>query len=204
MELVVRYGIGFARHTIGIIFRPYETYREIADRGEVGELAYLALLLAAYFALASLVKTAAFAPYLLTKHFLALASAVGVGYALSVSILWFAGHLFDGRGTLPRFALLWAYTLVPTMVWFLMTSLLYVVLPPPRTTRLAGVSFSVLYLVVSATLFWWKVTLGYLTLRFGLRLTLPQILGVVGVWLPIVGVWSYLMYAWGVFKVPFL
>lgn len=204
MDNFIGLGIHFVRHTVGIIFHPYETYREIADRGQVGEIFYLSMLLGLYFALASLVKTAVFAPYLLTRQFFALASAVAVGYSITVSILWFAGRLFEGRGTLPRFALLWGYTMVPTVVWFLVTSLLYIVLPPPRTARFSGVTFSVLYLIFSATLFWWKITLGYLTLRFGLKLTLPKILAVVAISLPVVAGWSYLMYVWGIFKVPFL
>jgi hypothetical protein len=67
-----------------------------------------------------------------------------------------------------------------------------------------GMLFSIVYLVISATLFWWKLMLAYLTLRFGLKLTLPRIAGVIAGSLPVVGLWSYAAFSWGIFKVPFL
>ncbi len=179
-------GVSFGRNTIGLVIKPYETYRRIIDRGSAWELVYVAVL--ASLLLVSIVKV----------------GAAAVTYTLVVSAAWFVGQCVGGRGTLKSVALGWGYTLLPTVCWFFMTSLLYVLLPPPRTTSFAGIAFSVLFLVVSATLFFWKLTLGYLTLRFGLKLDLARILVVVAVVAPIVGAWSWGMYRLGIFKVPFL
>lgn len=197
-------GVSFGRNTIGLIVRPYETYRRIIDKGSVWELAFIALLVIIYFSLASLVRIAAFRPFLLTKQFILLSAAALATYALVVVVVWLVGRRVGGRGTLGGIARGWGYTLLPTVCWFLATSLLYVLLPPPRTTSIAGVAFSVLFLVFSATLFFWKLTLGYLTLRFGLKLDLARILAVVGITSPIVGAWSYGMYRLGIFTVPFI
>lgn len=204
LEQLILAGIWFLRNAVGIVLRPYETYRRIAERGKLVELIYVAALSACYFALASLVRTAAFRPFLLTKQFVKLGAGSLAGYLLTVVLLWLVARLFGGRGKIGQVAITWGYTLVPTVIWFLATSILYVVLPPPRTIRMEGILFSILYLVFSATLFWWKVTLAYLTLRHGMKLDLLRIIGVVAITAPVLAVYSVLMYRLGIFRVPFL
>lgn len=177
-------GVAFSRNVIGLVVRPYETYRRIIDKGSVWELVFIALF----------VVVSAF-------RFVFAATAT---YALVVLLIWIVGQRVGGRGTLKSVAIGWGYTILPTVCWFFMTSLLYIVLPPPRTMSLAGIAFSALFLVVSVTLLFWKLTLGYLTLRFGLKLDLARILVVAAIVGPIVGVWSWGMYRLGIFRVPFI
>ncbi|MCX6793849.1 MAG: YIP1 family protein [Candidatus Gottesmanbacteria bacterium] len=168
--------VDFGRNVIGLVTRPYETCRRIVDRGGFGELLYVAILLAMYFAFASLVKVAAFRPFLLSRQFIVLSAATGTTYIFVVCLFWTAGKLVGAQGKFKGLAVLWGYSLLETLMWFLATSILYVLLPPPRTTSTAGVAFSILFLIFSATLFFWKATIAYLTLRFGLRLNLGKIL----------------------------
>ena len=184
LDQLIISGIAFGRNAIGLVVKPYETYRRIIDKGSVWELVFIAML----------VMVSAFR----------LVFAAAATYMLVVILVWVVGQRVGGKGTLASVALGWGYTMLPTVCWFFMTSLLYIVLPPPRTTSLAGIAFSALFLIVSATLFFWKLTLGYLTLRFGLKLDLARILMVVAVVAPIVGVWSWGMYRLGIFKIPFL
>lgn len=179
---------GFIKNSIGLVTRPYETCRRIAERGGAGELGYVAILSAVYFVFVSWEK---------------LAAAI-LTYILSVSLFWTAGKLVGAQGKLKGLALLWGYSLLPTLLWFFATGLLYVVLPPPRTGSAAGVLFSILFLVFSATLFFWKATIGYLALRFGLRLDLKKILVVCAICLPILGMYSLGMYKLGIFRIPFI
>jgi len=197
-------GVSFGRNCIGIVLHPYEAYRRIVREGSLYELIYITSLLIFYFALASVVKVAAFRPFLLTRQFIVLVSAVVATYCVVICLLWLVGQKMGGKGTLRGVAIAWGYTLVPTVLWFFVTSLLYVVLPPPRTTSLAGIALSALFLAFSATLFLWKLMLGYLALRFGLKLDLARILVVVAVVGPVVGIYSYGMYQLGIFKVPFV
>ena len=60
-ELIVS-AVAFGRTAMGIITRPYETYRRIVTHGKPGELVFIAALLGIYFALASVVKV--FRPFL--------------------------------------------------------------------------------------------------------------------------------------------
>lgn len=196
--------VSFGKNTIGIITRPYETCRAIIDHGRLWELVYIGFLMTMYFALASLVKTASFRPFLLTRQFFLLSGVAAMTYCVVVGLLWEVGKIVGGKGKLSSLMLGWAYTLVPTVLWFLVTSLLYVLLPPPRTSSPAGVAFSLSFLVFSTTLFLWKIILGYLTLRFSLHLDLSRILMVVTICTPLVAIYSMWMYRLGIFKVPFL
>lgn len=197
-------GVSFGRNFLGIITRPYETYRRIVERGNPWEVGYIGVILSFYFSLASLVKTAAFRPFLLTKQFILLGAGALTGYVLSVATLWVVGRFIGGEGKFGRLGIAWAYTLIPTTLWFFITSLLYVILPPPRTTSIAGILFSVLFLIFSVTTLWWKVTLAYLTLRFGMKLDLARIAIVVALTAPVLAVYTVSMYRLGIFKVPFL
>lgn len=194
----------FGRTTIGLITRPYETYRSIVHHGVLWEMVWVWAVISLYFAIATIVRTPIFRPFFLTKHFLSVLIAAIIGYLLISCSLWVIGRFLNGKGSFREMLLAWGYTLVPSVLWFLATSLLYVLIPPPRTTSLAGISFSILYLVFSATLFFWKVTLAYLSLRFGMRLDLAKITVVTAVTLPIIGLYSYAMYSLGIFKVPFV
>lgn len=202
-ELIVS-AVAFGRTAMGIITRPYETYRRIVTHGKPGELVFIAALLGIYFALASVVKVAAFRPFLLTQQFIVLFMGAISGALVSTVSIMAAGRLFRVRVRFTRLLIAWSYTLIPTTVWFLATSFLYVLLPPPRTTSVFGIVFSLLFLAFSATLLWWKVTLSYLVLRFTLKLNLGQSLVVAGVCAPVVATWAVIMYKTGIFKVPFL
>jgi len=204
VSLLVVDAITFGRTVVGLLTRPYETYRRITKHGRLGEVLFITILAAAYFALASLIKVAAFRPFLLTEQFLLLIVGAASGVLLSVGSLCVAGLLLGGSPAWNKLMIAWVYTLIPTTVWFLSTSMLYVVLPPPRTTSTAGIAFSLLFLVFSSALLWWKITLAYLTLRFALKLDLVRNIVVALACAPILAGWSIGMYKLGIFKVPFL
>lgn len=196
--------MGFGLHVLGLFTKPYETYRDIVDRPKAGELTCIAMVAALYFAVASLVKTALFRPFLLTKQWVILFSAFLLTFFIAVSLFWFVGGMVGRTGKLKGFMLGWGYSLVPTILWFWMTSLLYVLIPPPRSTSGLGIVFSALYLIISITLLFWKITLAYLSLRFGLRLDLGKIVFVSSIVLPLLGIYSYSMYYLGIFRIPFI
>jgi hypothetical protein len=197
-------GVRFGRNLWGIIIRPYETYRRIVNTGAPWEMVYIGACLAMYFATAAIVKTSQFRPYLMTRQFILLGAAASATFLLAVFLFWQVGRLFGVKVRLRGFMLGWAYTLIPTVMWFWMTSLLYVAIPPPRTTSTMGILFSIAYLLISGVLLFWKIMLSYLSLRFGLRLDLVKILGVCAIVLPILGIYSYGMYRLGIFRIPFI
>ncbi len=195
---------GFARSLVGIATRPYETYRRILKEGSELEFVPIGLMLSLYFAVNALVKAPAFRPFVLTRHFIKTSIAVTVSAVALSLLLYGVGRLFGGKGGYRRFALGWAYTLIPTLCWFIFTSVLYVVVPPPRTTHPSGIALSVVFLTISSVLFFWKFILSYLSLRFGLKLDLVRILGILLVCTPVIGGYSVLMYRLGIFRIPFI
>jgi hypothetical protein len=197
-------GLAFGRNIWGIVTRPYETYRRIVNKGSPWEMAFVGVCLVLYFATATIVKTSLFRPFLMTRQFLLLGAATMVTFLLAVSLFWQVGRWFGAKSNFRGLVLGWGYSLVPTLVWFWMTSLLYVALPPPRTTSMPGIVFSIVYLLISATLFFWKIILSYLALRFGLRLNFAKILTVCAIVLPILGLYSFGMYRLGIFRIPFI
>jgi len=196
--------IVWGRTVWGMTVRPYETYRNLVDRANTWELVPLGFLISLYFAVASFVKTSVFRPYFLTKQFIKLGLGAAFGFIALVAVIWAVSYVFGGRSHIKRLLVGWGYTLVPTVMWFWATSMLYVVLPPPRTGSMAGISFSILYLVFSTTLLFWKLMLGFLTIRFVYKFSIYKITGVVLFVAPCVGVLSIVLYRLGIFRVPFL
>lgn len=188
----------------GMFTTPYATYRHLVDKGRRSETVLLGVCCVIYFSISSIVKTQAFRPLLLTRQFLLLSGGAFVGYVFVVGTLYLLAKAVGGKGTWGKVALAWAYSLIPTIIWFLSTSVLYVFLPPPRTEAPLGILFSLLYLLFSAVLFFWKAEMYYLTLRFGMRLTLSRIFMVTSIFIPLVCVYSVIMYRLGIFRVPFI
>ncbi|HCM37448.1 MAG: hypothetical protein UV61_C0010G0017 [Candidatus Gottesmanbacteria bacterium GW2011_GWB1_43_11] len=193
----------FWRNVWGSIHAPYATYRSlVADDPE--QLLVLVGLMAIYFFLVSPLKFRTFHPFLLTINAsrlftTALTTYLGVCFFF-LSLGWVLGRKANLRGVM----LAWGFTLVPTLTWFFTTSMFYVVLPPPRHETLPGIIFSLLFITFSISLLFWKGLLYYLTLRFALKLDLWRIIGVSIVFFPGLFLFSLWMYAWGIFRVPFV
>jgi len=196
--------IVFSKSVWGIMSKPYITCRDIARRSDVLEMVPIALLSFGYFALASVVRVKHFRPFILTSHFLKLTSWAIVTFFVSIFFLWAAARIVGGSGKIKTLAVGWSYTLVPSVFWFLSTSILYLILPPPRTQAWQGILFSLVFLIFSSAILYWKIMLGYLTLRFSMHLDLLKIVFVATIFLPFFGIYSFFLYKIGVFRIPFI
>lgn len=195
----------FLKNIFGTINSPYKTYLVLVKKGKPIEGFLILGLVVIYLAWASLVRTGVHSnPFILTLNFTKLLASFLWTFLLSIGGLYFLGKIFGGQGPLKGIFLTWSFSLIPTLSWFLLTSILYLLLPPPRTTSLLGQAFSIFFIAFSLTLFFWKGLLYYLTLRFGMRLNLLRIAGVSTVFFPTLGLYSLLMYRLGVFRIPFV
>lgn len=202
---ILKLSIIFCRNSVGCINNPYTTYRRLAkSANDTKQTIFILLMALGYFAFASLVRIGVRHPYLLTLKFNLLTLGAGLGFMSMVFFLFLVGKIFRREGKFETLFLLWSYSLLPTIVWFFATSVLYIFLPPPRTFSLLGKLYSVVYMAFSIALFFWKAILYYLTLRFGLRLDLFRIAVVSIVLSPIIIGYSILMYNLGIFRIPFL
>lgn len=204
---MVFYTLSLAKDTFkniwGSFHTPYSTYRELLKQNLL-QLLVIFLLIGTYFFFVSPLKLKTLHPLLLTLNTGRLFSIAVFSYVTICLVLYGLGKIFKGRPTMSGIALMWGYSLIPTLMWFFATSLAYLVLPPPRHDTLLGKAFSLLFITFSVSLFFWKGILYYLTLRFGLQLDLKRILGVSLVFFPLLFGYAYILYQLKIFKVPFV
>lgn len=194
----------FLQNLWGIINAPYKTYRRLVEKGRFVDIFPIFLLISFYFLFISPLKARSFHPFLLTYNFGLLLNGAFFTYFLIVVGIYGVGRILKGKGKIRQIAVCWGYSLIPTLLWFFITSFFYVFLPPPRQLTFLGKLFSIVFLSLSFALFFWKGILYYLTLRFGLKLDFIRILGASIIIFPLGMLYAYLMYQWGIFKIPFI
>lgn len=203
LSLFVKLLTDMVRNVWGSINKPYATYRMLPTQDPY-QLLILFSIIGAYFFFVSPVKLRTFHPFLLTVNATRLFTVTVATFILVCFFLLGAGKVLKREVNLRAVLLTWSYSLVPTLLWFLATSLFFVILPPPRQETLPGRVVSLLFISFSLSLFFWKGLLYYLTLRFALKLDLVRIVGVSLVFFPLLALYSLLMYHLGIFRVPFV
>jgi hypothetical protein len=195
----------FLRNTVGCVNKPYITYRKLAeDKTDGLQTIYIMFMVLSYFTFASLLKTGIRNPYLLTFKFNSLTLAFISGFLLSVAVFILMGKLMRGETKMKQVFVLWSYSLLPTVIWFFATSILYIIFPPPRTFSILGKISSIVFISFSIGLLFWKVILYYLTLRFGLRFDLKRIFYTTAIFFPVISLYSLITYKMGIFRIPFI
>lgn len=197
--------IAFAKNALGIARRPYETIRALSLSKNYVQIIFIWLLIFAYISLASLLRKGISAgPLFLTLHWGKIFSGIVITFVLSWGALYYLGLLVGGKGKPKNLFLPWSFSLIPTLLWFLTTSFFYFFLPPPRTQSLKGQLFSIVFLALTTTLFYWKCVSYYLTLRFGHLLNLKQVIIVSLFFVPLLLLYALATYKLGIFKIPFV
>jgi hypothetical protein len=205
MYTALRLLILFGKTSIGCVNSPYITYRKLAnDKTDARLVVFILLLVILYFAFASLVRTGMHNPYLLTLKFNTLIFGAGIGFMGMIFVLFALGRILDNVTTFKTLFILWSFTLLPTLMWFFFTSFFYLILPPPRTLSILGKLFTLWFVFFTGAVFFWKIILYYLTLRFGLRFDLFKIAAVSLIISPLIVSYSVAMYRLGIFRIPFL
>ncbi len=195
----------FLKNVVGCINNPYSTFRRLAtETKDHGHVICIFLLVVGYFAFASAVRSGIRNPYLLTIQFNVLLLAASVGFIGMILLMYSIGRIFGAQPRIQTLIVLWAYSLLPTILWFFATSALYVPLPPPRSVSVLGKVYSVAFVTFSMGMLGWKVILYYLTMRFSLRFDLLRIALVSAIIVPMIVGYSILMYRLGVTRIPFL
>jgi len=111
-------------------------------------------------------------------------------------------YLKDTR--LKKILISFTYSLLPTLIWFTVNFLIYLILPPPRTISFLGQIFSLVFITFSLALFFWKLILVYLALRFSLKQNFYRIVYLLLLYLLYFLPFTFLMYQLNIFRVPFI
>lgn len=97
-----------------------------------------------------------------------------------------------------------SYSLFPTIIWFLSTSILFIFLPPPRAFSLLGKGFSILFITYSLSLLIWKFILVYLAIRFSSKQNFFKIIFMIIFYLIWFIPYSIFLYQYKLFRIPFI
>lgn len=205
VAILLKSFILFLQHTWGTVQHPYGTYRKLAAGNFPLQTMFLFLLCLAYFGWTTLIHVGLRGhPLIISFNFFKVTAVSAATFVLVLGVIRVIGGMVGGKGSLKTLFLPWSYSLLPTLIWFFATSLLWLLFPPPRTLALSGKALSFAFLVFSWFLFFWKGVLYYLTLRFGMKLDLIKIILVSAIIFPLGFLYSLLMYKLGIFRVPFL
>lgn len=195
----------FLQNAWGSIQHPYDTYRKLAQGKNVIHVVPVFMLCLIYFGWTTLIHVGLRShPLLISFNFVKVGSASAATFLIILGTLVGVSRVFGGKGSIKTVFLPWSYSLLPTLVWFFTTSLLWLLFPPPRTASAQGQFLSFLFIVFSLFLFYWKGVLYYLTLRFGMRLDFFRILGVSLVVFPLGALYAVILYKVGIFRIPFI
>lgn len=203
---MITFLFNFIRKLFGVIFWPYTTYFSLSSEKSPSLGIFLLFIVPFYSVIVTIIRNGLFHTnlFFLLRVFVVQTFAIWATFLLSfVGLLILAELLKKSHRELVVFNL-WAFTYVPTYIWFGTTALLYFFLPPPRTFSLLGETFSILFIAFSLFLLLWKLLLYYLTLRIGLKMTLQQIVLASVLLFPLFGLFSLLSYKFNIFRVPFV
>ena len=185
------------RRCIYLILYPYKTMRAIADETDWTQIFLIFGLIAIYYISLVAVKPMIDSPWLQL-------CLVLFNYTATVLYIAFFGKSLGDDTELRKLLFVFAYALIPTILWFYINTFLYVVIPPPRNLTILGKSFSIVFITLSISLLAWKLILWYLTIRFSTKLKFYDILYITILYIAIVVPYSLFMYHLGFFRIPFI
>jgi len=188
------------RNFFFLIFYPYKTMRKISLEKDYWQILIIFFLVFLYFKLSYFLKDK---PYPASFTFFTFL----VNFFLTAGFFYFLSKFIKKKDSGTSFkSLLFSlsYSLFPTLIWFESVSLLYLILPPPRTTSILGISFSIFFIAYSLSLLFWKLILVFLAIRFSLRLSFYQILYLWFLYLLWFIPYSILLYQAKLFRLPFI
>ena len=125
-------------------------------------------------------------------------------FLLTTCFFYFLSKVFEKKLNWKSFIFTFSYSLFPTLIWFLSTSILYVFLPPPRTFSLLGKGFSIFFVAYSLSLLIWKFILFYLAIRFYSKQNFFRIIYMIILYLTWFIPYSVILYQFKLFRIPFI
>lgn len=128
-------------------------------------------------------------------------------FLLTISFFYFLSKIFiknKKEVTFRGFFFTFSYSLLPTLIWFLTTSILYIFITPPRSFSILGKGFSIFFITYSISILIWKLILMYLAIRFSSKQNFFRIIYMMIFYLMWFTPYSILLYYFRLFRVPFI
>jgi len=180
-----------------LIFLPYKTIRKVCLKKDYYQIGFIFLLVFVYFKFIYYLRDKPYPASLIFIIFL-------INFFLTSGFFYWLSWLFNKKIKYSSFLSTLSYSLIPTLIWFLATSVFYILLPPPRTLSFLGKGFSIFFITFSLSLLVWKLILFYLSLRFSSKLGFYRIMYMIFLYLVWFLPYSILLYYLRLFRVPFI
>ena len=200
MKILVEFLTSFVfiwRYFFLLIFYPHATMRKISREKDINQIFIIFLLVFFYLKFAYFFKDQ---PYPATFLFLIFL----LTFWSTIFFFYFLSKLFNRKVKLSSFIFTFSYAFLPTLFWYVVNSFLFILLPPPRTPSVLGISFSILYLGFSLSLIWWKIILVYLAIRFSSGFSFWRIIYLIILYLLVFYPYFYLISYFGIFYLPLI
>jgi len=185
-----------------LIIYPYKTMRRISLEKDYYQLLIIAGLVFLYFKFIYFLRDKTYLATLVFLFFI-------FNFLLTSSFFYFINNFFSSNRnkkeiTFSSYIFTFSYSLFPTLIWFLSTSLLFIFLPPPRTFSLLGNTFSIFFVAYSLSLLIWKLILEYLAVRFSSKQNFLRIFYMMILYLTWFLPYSVFLYYFHFFRIPFI
>lgn len=186
-----------AQRFVFLIFTPYKTMRKISTEKDYSQIVIILFFVLLYFQVANKAKQMFFPSVLPPTFFL-------IHFSLTIIFFYSISHIIKSSARFRSFVFTLSYSLFPTLIWFTTNSLLYRLLPPPRTTSILGKGFSIFFISFSVSLLVWKLLLVYLAIRFSSQMNFFNIVYTIILYLCVFIPYFLLLYNFQIFRIPFI
>ncbi len=185
------------RNSFRLIAEPYQAMRAISEEKDYIQVGIILIVASLYFVFAAGIRDSDVYPQMMA--FLSM-------FLLSIGLLYALGTFLRVKN--PRFLdsliHLSAYSLLPAFFWFVITSVLFVLLPPPRQQSLLGSLFSLVYIGFSITLLFWRIVMLYLTIRFSFKIPFKKVVAVMIAFASWLLPYTVVLYYFRLMRVPYI
>ncbi len=188
------------RNFLLLIFSPYKTMRKINQEKDYYQILIIASLIFLYFKFIYFLRDKTYPATLIYILFI-------LNFLLTVTFFYILSKLFNPNKkkiVFSSFIFTFSYSLFPTLIWFLSTSMLYIFLTPPRTLSFLGKGFSIFFVAYSLSLLIWKLILVYLAIRFSSKQNFFRIFYIIILYLTWFIPYSIFLYQFKLFRIPFI
>lgn len=180
-----------------LIFYPYKTMRKISLESDYYQIGIILFLVFLYFKFAYFLRDKPYPATLIFFVFL-------THFFFTIIFFYLCFSLNSKKVQLTSLLFSFSYSLLPSLIWFSLTSLLYIVVPPPRTFSLMGRAFSIFFITFSLAIAAWKIILMYLALRFSTKQSFYRIIFILVLYLVWFIPYSLFLYYLKLFRIPFI
>lgn len=173
------------------IYNPFENWRKVANHKNPLIAFPIWAFILTYFSLSSFIyRKSSFLALILFSFFIIIFLIIAFFSRKKISF----HELFN----------VWSFSYLPTILWFIVTFILFFIFPPPHQNNFFGFLFSLIYLLFSLFCLYLKIICLFIVFKYIVKLGLIKtIISMLVVW-GVVVVMGVFLYKLHFFRIPFI